>query len=177
MSMSKHAQEAVKKAPVPFVKDCRPEMAEDASCCVSQIGVLLWVVELGRVEVSMLALQRACPRDGHLEAVCRIHACFSNKHNSRMDFDPTRAKIDMSSFKECGWSEFHGDAKEPMPPNMPEPLGEEVEICLHVDSDHAGNQLFRQFRAAGFFVFLNSAATADVVVNAAADRGNLSVQS
>jgi hypothetical protein len=39
---------------------------------------------------------------------------------------------------------------------MPQPRGKEVEICLHVDSDHAGDQLVRRLRT-GFFVFLNSA--------------------
>jgi hypothetical protein len=90
--------------------------------------------------------QLACPRDGHLEAVYRIFACLSNKHNSRIVFDPTHAEIDMISFKqECNWREFCGDAKEPMPPKMPKPRGEEAEICLHLDSDHAGDQLIRPF--------------------------------
>jgi hypothetical protein len=105
MSASKHVQEAVmnvknclqekepsgpwlKKAPTPFVKDCRPKIdlspepgPEDASCCMlSQIGALRWMIELGRVDiitkVSMLASQLGCPRDGHLEAACHhIFAC------------------------------------------------------------------------------------------------------
>jgi hypothetical protein len=62
------------------------------------------MVELERVDIiteaSMLASQLACPRDGHLEAVCRICcACLSNKHNSRMVFDLTCAKINMILFK------------------------------------------------------------------------------
>jgi hypothetical protein len=61
----------------------------------------------------------------------------------------------MSSFKECDWQEFHGNVSEPMPPNMPEPRGEEVKIRLHVDSDHAGDQLVRRSRT-GFFACLNS---------------------
>ena len=184
MSPSKYAQEAVKnvksylqekepgrpwpkKAPTPFAKDYRPEMdisstlgVEDATYCMSQIGVLRWMVELGRVdiitEVSMLASQLASPRDGHLEAVCRIFAYLSNKHNSRMVFDPTYADIDMKSFKDCDWREFYGDVKEPLPPNMPEPRGKEVEIRLCVDSDHAGDQLIRRSRT-GYVMLLNSA--------------------
>jgi hypothetical protein len=65
---------------------------EDATYYMSQIGVLRWMVELGRVdiitEVSMLASQLAFPRDGHLQAVYRIFAYLGNKHNSRMVFDP-----------------------------------------------------------------------------------------
>ena len=74
---------------------------------MSQIGVLRWMVELGRVdiitEVSMLAPQLANPREGHLEAVYRIYAYLDNKHNSRMVFDPTYTEIDMSFSKECNW--------------------------------------------------------------------------
>jgi hypothetical protein len=88
--------------------------------------------------------------------VCRIFACLSNKHDSRMVFDPTHADIDMKSFKDCDWREFHGDVKEPLPPNMPEPRGKEVEIRLHVDSDHAGDQLIRRSRT-GHIMLLNSA--------------------
>jgi hypothetical protein len=184
MSPSKYVQEAVKnvknylqekepgrpwpkKAPTPFVKDYKPEIdispelgSEDATYYMSQIGVLRWMVELGRVdiitEVSMLASQLASPRDGHLEAVYRIFAYLDNKHNSRMVFDPTYAEVDMSSFKECDWREFYGDVSEPMPPNMPVPRGKEVEIRLYVDSDHAGDQLVRRSRT-GYFVYLNSA--------------------
>jgi hypothetical protein len=184
MSPSKYVQEAVKnvknylqekepgrpwlkKAPTPFSKDYRPEIdippelgVDDATYYMSQIGVLRWMVELGRVdiitEVSMLASQLACPREGHLEVVYRIYAYLDNKHNSRMVFDPTYAAIDMSSFKACDWKEFYGEVSEPLPPNMPEPRGKEIEIRLYVDSDHAGDQLVRRSRT-GYFVFLNMA--------------------
>ena len=60
VSPSKHLQEKepdrpwLKKVPTPFAKDCRPDEIdvspepgiEEASCCVSQIGVLLWMVKL-----------------------------------------------------------------------------------------------------------------------------------
>ncbi len=184
MSPSKYVQEAVKNvknylqekepgrpwpkhAATPFAKDYKPEIdlspelgIEDATYYMSQIGVLRWMVELGRVdiitEVSMLASQLACPRDGHLEAVYRIFVYLGNKHNSRMVFDPTYYDIKMDSFKECDWREFYGNVSEPVPPNMPSPRGEEVEIRLYVDSDHAGDQLVRRSRT-GYFIFMNSA--------------------
>jgi hypothetical protein len=61
-----------------------------------------------------------------------------------MVFDLTHASIDMKSFKECDWREFCGNVSKPVPPNMPQARGKEVEICLHVDSDHAGDQLIRR---------------------------------
>jgi hypothetical protein len=64
-------------------KGYRPEMdsseelgPDQASYYHSQIGVMRWMVELGRVdiitEVSMLASHLALPRAGHLEAVFQI---------------------------------------------------------------------------------------------------------
>jgi hypothetical protein len=127
----------------------------------SQIGVLQWMVELGRVdiitEVSMLASHLACPREAHLEAVSRIFAYLDKKHNSRMVFDPTYPEIDMSALKECEWKEFYGEAKEPLPLNMPEPRGtKEVDCHLYVDSDHAGDRLIRRSQTR-FSIFLNTA--------------------
>jgi hypothetical protein len=99
------------------------------------------MVELGQVdiitEVSMLAWHLACPREEHLEAVYRIFAYFDKKHNWQMVFDLRYPQIDMSAFKECEWKEFYGEAKEPLPPNMPEPCGKEVDCRLYVDSDHS----------------------------------------
>jgi transposase len=184
LSPSKYVQEAVKnvqeylareqegrklekKAPTPFVKDYRPELditpelgPEEASYYQSQIGVLRWMVELGRIdiitEVSLLASQLAMPRSGHLEAVFRIYAYLDKKHNSRMVFDPTYPEVDMGSFKECDWKEFYGDVKEAVPPHAPTPRGKEVDLRLFVDSDHAGDRLTRRSRT-GYFIFMNMA--------------------
>ena len=65
----------------------------------SQIGILHWIVELGRVdiikEVSLLASQMEQPHEGHLEAVFHVFAYLKKKHNARMVFDPTYPDIDM----------------------------------------------------------------------------------
>jgi hypothetical protein len=71
-------------------------------------------------------------------------------------FDPTYPLIDLSKFKECDWKAFYGDATEAIPPNAPKPRGQEVDLRLFVDSDHAGDQLIRRSRT-GFFIFLNNA--------------------
>ena len=59
--------------------DVTPELNVDqASFYQSQIGVLCWCVELGRIdiitEVSALSSFLALPREGHLEAVFHIFA-------------------------------------------------------------------------------------------------------
>ncbi len=58
-----------------------PELGEaDASYFHSLIGVLRWIVELGRVdhdvEVSMMSLHLALPREGHLKEIYHIFCLF-----------------------------------------------------------------------------------------------------
>ena len=187
LSSSKYVQEAVrntaeylaknfdgrkllKRAPTPFENDYSPEMdvtpelnASQATYFQSQIGVLRWMVELGRIdimtEVSMLASHSALPREGHLDAVVRVFSYLKHNHNARMVFDPTYPTIDLTSFKECDWKNFYGDTKEAIPPNAPKPLGKEVDLRLFVDSDHAGDKRTRRSRT-GYFIFLNMAPVA-----------------
>ena len=137
-------------------QELNPELA---SYYQSQIGILHWMVELGRVdiitEVSLLASHLALPREGHLEAVFHIYAYLKHKHASRMVFDPTYPDIDMSNFPSHDWKDFYGDVKEALPTNAPKPRGKEVDLRLYVDSDHANDQRTRRSRT-GFFIFLNS---------------------
>ena len=185
MSSSKYVNEAVsntedylaenfggqklpKKASAPWPNDyiseldTSPELnAELANYYQSQIGVLHWIVELGRVdiitEVSKLASHMALPREGHLDAVFHIFGYLKVKHNSRIIFDPTYPEIDLTNFKEeQSWKDFYGDVKEAIPEDMPEPRGKSVDLRMFVDSDHAGDKHERRSRT-GFFIFLNSA--------------------
>ena len=72
--------------------DVSPELDDDdASYFNSQIGVLLWAVELGRIditcEVSMMSSCHALPRRGHLEAVMRMFSYLKSHERSRIVFD------------------------------------------------------------------------------------------
>jgi hypothetical protein len=82
-----------KKAVTPFRSGYRPELditpelnPELASYYQSQIGILQWAVELGRIdiitEVSMLSSHLALPGKGHLDAVFNIFAYLKPRHNS-----------------------------------------------------------------------------------------------
>eukprot|EP00804_Cyclotella_cryptica_P015125 CCRYP_000688-RA/>CCRYP_000688-RA protein AED:0.22 eAED:0.24 QI:0/0/0/0.8/1/1/5/0/1053 len=155
------------KAENPFAIGYSPELDDSpeldpslSSYYQSQIGILRWMVELGRIdmmtEVSMLASHLAMPREGHLEAIFHIYAYLKQKYNSRLAFDPTYPSIDMSDFKECDWKQFYGDVKEAIPPNAPEPRGKDVDLRMFVDSDHAGDKLTRRSRT-GFMIFMNTA--------------------
>jgi hypothetical protein len=125
------------------------------------VGVLHWIVELGRVdiitEVSVLAGYLASPRDGHLDAALHVMSHLKAKHNARLILDPTYPEIDKSNFLERDWDGYYGvDLKEEMPPDMPIPCGKDVDLRLFVDASHANDKVNRRSRT-GFFVFLNSA--------------------
>jgi hypothetical protein len=81
-----------KKTPSPMESNYRPELdvspilgPERANYYLSQLGILRWIVELGRMdiatEVSMLAAHNALPREGHLASVFRIHSHLKKKRN------------------------------------------------------------------------------------------------
>ena len=130
----------------------------------SQIGVLHWIVELGRIdiitEVSKLASFMALPREGHLEAIFHIFAYLRRRHNSRMVFDPCYPDMDMSKFKtDVDWTEFYGDMEEPLPRDAPAPRGKCVDMRLFCDADFAGDKKTRRSRS-GYIIYINNAPTA-----------------
>jgi hypothetical protein len=184
MSSSKYVQSAVqnvkvylaalpgdqmlmKKAYGPFEGGYKPELDESpeldstrANFYQSQIGILRWCVELGRIdiitEVSMLSTYLCLTREGHLEAVLRVFAYLGLHHNSRVVFDPTYPAVDMGTFINTDWKSMYGDVKEMTPSDAPILRGKEVDLCLFVDSDHAGEQFTRRSRT-GFVIYLHMA--------------------
>jgi hypothetical protein len=122
------------------------------------IGVLRWTCELGRVdilpEVSMLSSHNALPREGHLEAALDIVAYLKKHQSAAIVFDDDVPVIDERRFKQVDWSDIYGNVEEALPPNMPAPLGNPVEMFCFVDSDHAGNLATRRSHS-GIIIFLN----------------------
>mgnify|MGYP003331585170 FL=1 len=77
--------------------DVTPELTQRyASYFQSLIGVLRWIVELGRVDVclecSLLSSHLALPREGHLEQLLHIFAYLQCHHNAELAFDPLLRK-------------------------------------------------------------------------------------
>jgi hypothetical protein len=183
-SPSKYIQEAVRNAEVyytqefnmpfkrkvtsPFSPSYRPELdttdvldTEKAARYQSDIGILRWIVEIGRIdiitEVSLLASHLAMPRMGHLMQVWHIYAFLKQRHNGCLIFDPTYPRIDLNDFKDGeDWKEAYGDVKEPRPSNAPKPRGRGVVVRVFVDSDHAGEALTRRSRT-GYLIYINMA--------------------
>jgi hypothetical protein len=104
----------------------------------------------------MLSSYLASPRKGHLENALHVMGYLQLKHNSRIIFDPTYPDIDQTSFPSFEWMEFYGNVEEAIPPDMPSPLGKDVDLRMMVDSDYAGEKRTRCSRT-GFIIFCNSA--------------------
>ncbi len=139
--------------------DVTPELRDvDANYYQQQIGVLRWLVELGRVdictEVSMLAAYSACPRQGHMGAVVHLYAYLKGNPKSKMVFDPT--PIVHKDEPEHDWSDFYPDYQECTPDDMPEPRGNSAQMTCFEDSDHAGDVVSRRSRT-GVLILLGMA--------------------
>ena len=145
-----------KKAPNPFPLGYEAEtdispLCPDAEASYFQtiIGVMRWMVELGRidiaVEVSMLSSFLAMPRKGHMTAALFCMSYLKQRHNSKIYLDPSYPDIDHDKFKQdANWTAFYGDVKEAIPVNAPKPLGKDVDLRMFVDSDHAGDKTNRR---------------------------------
>ena len=102
----------------PYPSSFNPEIDTSADMDVNgvhdyqqHIGVLCWVIELGRIDsridimndVSCLLQHTCAPRVNHLEAVYKIYHYMRNnlKHNrGRLGFDPTLQEIDDRFFND-----------------------------------------------------------------------------
>jgi Reverse transcriptase (RNA-dependent DNA polymerase) len=144
--------------------DVSPELDTDGAVdFMSLIGVLRWIVELGRIDVclecSLLSSHLALPREGHLKQLLQVFAYLRKYHNTEMVFDPSDPTIDEASFELRDWtsSEFgHLQSKEELPPNMPQPRGMGFVMRAKVDADHTADTTTRGSRT-GFIVYLNCA--------------------
>ena len=142
--------------------DVSPELdAENASYFQSLIGVLRWIVELGRIDITMetsaLASMMALPREGHMNVILHIFNFLKKHHNGVLVFDPTMPEIDRSKFRKEDWSATpYGNCTEEHPPNAPESRGIGFIMRALVDSDHGGDIVTRRSRT-GFIIFLNGA--------------------
>ena len=142
-------------------RDDTPECNTDnVRLYASLIGILRWLVEFGRIditcEVSMMSSYTAMPREAHLDHVISMFSYLKTHHNSRLVLDPTYPDIDMDHFKRYNWKQFYGDIKEILPKNAPRSPGKEFIIRSYVDADFAGDSLTRRSRS-GFIVMLNNA--------------------
>jgi len=184
MSLSKYVKESVRncekhlaehykgkyrlpnKAPNPFPVGFAPELddspelgPDEASYYASLVGMMRWMIELGRVdiatEVSELSSYLALPREGQFQAALHLMGYLKKHHNATLVLDPSKPKVNEEEFPRYDWEEYYHDAHELIPHNAPSPRGESVDLRLYVDSDHAGEKRTRRSRT-GFLIYLNS---------------------
>ena len=97
---------------------------EDANYFQSLIGVLRWIVEKGRIDITMetsaLASMMAMIREGYLNAALYMFSFRKKHHNAVLVFDPSVPEIDRSKFRHEDWSATpYGNCIEEIPSNAP----------------------------------------------------------
>jgi hypothetical protein len=156
-----------KKVTTPVSADYRPELdatpeldARRANYYQGLIGVLRWIIEIGRIDimvpVCLLSRHLAAPREGHLEQVFHTFAYLKNYNRSAIVFDDTTPTFDEARFTKADWSEFYPDAVDELPPNMPDARGNGVTTTCYVDADHAGCRVTRRSHT-GILIFMQRA--------------------
>jgi hypothetical protein len=170
MSSDKYVKEAVRnvkewlsernrtmKSKAPSVLpsgNTRPELdvtdycnSDEGNYFQQQIGVLRWMVELGRidiaVEVSMLASYAAGPNQGHFDAMIHIFTYLNHHSRSKLVFDDSYVEIEQIPKQD--WSTFYSKAQEQLPDNMPPARGRPMQMTVFANADHAGDRVSRKF--------------------------------
>jgi hypothetical protein len=106
----KAGEKLLYKAPTPLSSgycpeiDVSPKLGEDdASYFHSLVGVLWWIVKLGRVDIDvkvlMMSSHLALPRVGHLKEIYHVFAYLKANLNTKMVFNLTPVAVDMNLFK------------------------------------------------------------------------------
>jgi len=179
-SMSKYLQETLsnlnqwllrydmkvpQKCTSPFPHKYKPELDvseelddEGAKFYQSMIGSLIWLVEMGRLdincEVSELSSFNANPRYGHFLALLHVFGYLNLTHPARLVLDPTWSEFEGDTVSNATWEEFYPNLKEAFPHNMPEPLGKPVKTKSYCDASWKGDKVSLRSRS-GFILCIN----------------------
>ena len=94
------------------------------------------------------------PREGHLEQALHVVGFLKSHKKLRLLFDSGYPTVKEQWFSHYDWMDFYRDAKEAMPPNMPESRGLDVSISVFVDANHAGDKSDRRSQT-GILIFIN----------------------
>ena len=118
------------KINAPLSNDYRPEL--DSSPKLDEaggdyyqsfIGILWWMVELGRMdiccEVSMMSSHLEIPGEIHLARVFPIFAYLKKHHKSALLFDLSYPDVNIDILPNHDWKNLCGDVKEAVLPDMP----------------------------------------------------------
>ena len=131
---------------------------DDHTYYQSLIGVLQWLSELGRIDItfatSSMAKFSASPRTNHLTYVLRIFSYLKTHDRSRVVFDYEKRDWSNRDFTDYDWKGQYPGQEDESPPGMPEPLGKSVQINFFCDAAHAQDLLNRRSQT-GILIFVN----------------------
>ena len=126
------------------------------------VGVLRWLVEVGRVDLShptsILSSYLQAPRMGHLLEVLHVYAYVKKTVTLSLVLNPNDHPMIKAekSYKQEDWKDFYPDSIEDIPKDAPTPRGMPISITAYVDADHASNLKNRRSHS-GIIIFLQNA--------------------
>lgn len=149
--------------------DVSPELSPmDAAYHQSLIGILRWIVEMGRVniclETSVMSSCLVLSREDHLSKLFQMFGYLKSHINTELVFDshlPLWWNKREAMFPQEDWrgtTYFNGteeSLKDSIPEDTPAPLGQGVTMSAWVDSDYASDKVTHCLRT-DFLVYIQS---------------------
>jgi hypothetical protein len=126
------------------------------------IGMLNWIVSIGRFDIahatSSLARFSSCPRKGHMDRALQVFGYLKRRSNRRIIVDSRDPIFEggedaFSKDFEKELASAYPEAAEEVDRKIPDPLVDEMEITVFVDSDHAHDKVTRR-SITGIFIFV-----------------------
>ena len=96
----------------------------------------------------------ALPRIFHLEQVIHMFGYLKLHPKIKIAFEAAHTSIDERRFKKYDWYDFYRGAKEAIPLDCPEPLGNLMSTHCFVDDDLSDNFISRRIQT-GVLIFCN----------------------
>jgi hypothetical protein len=139
--------EKPKKASSPLEQNDHPEMddspflgQDETQQFQSLIGAMQWAVLIGRLDIATAVMSlssfRAMPRRGHLERAKRIYGYLQKMKEARIRVLTNEPDYSDYQDPEYDWSSsVHGDVKEIIPADIPEPRGKYVTLSHYFDAN------------------------------------------
>ena len=161
--------------------DCTAELKSEGIQQYQEIiGSLRWAVELGRVDIlletALLSKHLALPREGHLEQAFHMVGYLKSHRKMKLLFDSDEPRVNEKWFSSYDWYGFYRNAKEAIPPNIPEVRGNVVVTTCFMDANHTGDKKDRRSQT-GVLILLIKLLYIGIVKSSPLSRPVLLVQS
>jgi hypothetical protein len=155
------------KCYTPLASDYHPELETSAELKSDGIqiyqefiGVLMWAVELGQVnillEASLMSAYMSMPREGHLQQLYRMFGYLKLHPKRKIAFDPQHPAISKKMFQQYDWHDFYQDVVKAIPGDMPTLRGNLMSTHCFVDASHGSDRVTRRSQT-GILIFCNKA--------------------